>query len=146
MEMAMQHGFIYEKLGQDPKSKITYNNVAQDLKRGDFLIRNARNVEVEVKCRKFHSDPEKGLCFLFAWTELKKFENMQKITGTDIILAVYDHNADTLIESSLVMVTVNKIRQENNRRCGWEDIHKQLIVPLSITSSGFDLLEEYRHR
>jgi CRISPR/Cas system-associated endonuclease/helicase Cas3 len=54
-EQATNHGYILEMLNQDQKSFKSYtSNVnSVSIKRGDFLVRNFGNIEVDVKCRGF---------------------------------------------------------------------------------------------
>jgi hypothetical protein len=55
-QQAIERRFIVEPLSQDQESFRTYFQNANYLpiKRGDFLIRNVNNIEVDVKCRTFY--------------------------------------------------------------------------------------------
>lgn len=54
-EQAIDNGFILEELNQDQNSFKLYTSNAEkkSIKRGDFLIRNYANIEIDIKCRGF---------------------------------------------------------------------------------------------
>ena len=54
-EQAIDNGFILEELNQDQNSFKLYTSNAEkkSIKRGDFLIRNYANIEIDIKYRGF---------------------------------------------------------------------------------------------
>lgn len=53
---AIDHGLMIEDLSQDVESFKGYTKNANiPIKRGDFLIRNAKNKEVDTKCKTFYT-------------------------------------------------------------------------------------------
>ena len=58
---------MVEVIDQDPKSFTQYYDVSDDflkIKRGDFLIRNVGNLEIEVKCKTIYWDKRKPYFYL----------------------------------------------------------------------------------
>ncbi len=77
-EQAKQNRLILEELKQDQDSfkSYTHNSEFKKIKRGDFLIRNVRNLEIDVKCRGFKDKCAKEH-FLFSVDDHEKHLNSQ---------------------------------------------------------------------
>jgi hypothetical protein len=92
---AIAHGLMIEDLSQDVESFKGYTiNANVAIKRGDFLIRNARNLEIETKCFTFYKNGNED-CFYIEYADVKKHQNMEQFTGCPVILAVYKRCGDT---------------------------------------------------
>lgn len=137
---AIAHGLMIEELSQDTDSFKAYTSNADVLiKRGDFLLRNVRNIEVETKCFSFYNDS-----FYIEYTDVKRHENMQNYSGSPVVLAIYERNGDTPIPNSLRMISIQNILEENNKSVKFDDKSKCFIVPLALTKQSFSLIDEVR--
>jgi hypothetical protein len=138
-ELAKEHKLIVEGISQDQKSFQNYVGVTPSmLKRGDFLIRNARNVEVEVKCRSIRASegglPHYGLKF----HEVKKLDAMQRLTGLPILIAFFERQGRAPIRNSLRMISVSRVLEAKESRAVWyHESSKELCIPLKIMDDGF---------
>jgi hypothetical protein len=142
-EQATSNGYILEMLNQDQKSFKSYtSNVnSVSIKRGDFLIRNFGNIEIDVKCRGFREvNGEKT--FDFKCEDAIKHQNMQLFTNTPILIAVYENVDDRPVDDTIYLFTIDKLMDskkiEINQRDG---IGKCYQIPLSFTKKGFSLID-----
>jgi len=143
-DQASSQGYILEMLNQDQKSFKSYTSNANNLsiKRGDFLIRNFGNIEIDVKCRGFkESNSEKS--FDFKCSDALKHQNMQKFTNTPILIAVYENVDDSPVADSIFMFSINELLSsktiEKHTREGIGECYR---IPLSFTTEGFSLIDE----
>ena len=76
---AKEQGLILEELIQDKESFQQYliSDEYIEIKRGDFLVRNYGNLEIDVKCRTFRYLNDEELSFHFSCKDLEKHLNMQ---------------------------------------------------------------------
>ena len=76
---AKEQGLILEELIQDKESFQQYliSDEYIAIKRGDFLVRNYGNLEIDVKCRTFRYLNDEELSFHFSCKDLEKHLNMQ---------------------------------------------------------------------
>lgn len=138
---AIGHGLMIEELSQDIDSFKAYTSSADVLiKRGDFLLRNVRNIEIETKCFTFYSDS----CFYIEYTDVKRHENMQNYSGSPVVLAIYQRDGDSPVPDSLRMINIQTILDENNKSVKYDAIKKCFIVPLDLARQGFSLIDEVR--
>lgn len=139
-EQAMAHGLMIEDLSQDAASFKAYTSNAEVLiKRGDFLLRNVRNIEVETKCFTFY----KGH-FYIEYSDIKGHQNMQTYSGSPVVLAIYERKDDVPIENSLFMLSIDTILEENNKKVRYDEEKKCLVIPCSLGKPGFSLIDEVR--
>lgn len=138
---AIDHGLMIEELSQDIDSFKAYTSSADVLiKRGDFLLRNVRNIEIETKCFTFYNDS-----FYIEYTDVKRHNNMQNYSGSPVVLAIYERNGDAPIPGSLKMINIQTILEKKNKSSiKYDDKSKCLIVPLALTKQGFSLIDEVR--
>lgn len=143
-ELAKERGWVLEMLNQGCESFKTYShNINGPIKRGDFLIRNLGNTEVEVKCRSYYGRGEDRY-FLFSLDDLKKHLNMQKVTHTSVVIAVFQRQKDKPVEKTLCMIKVDRIYElakglkREKKEYGW--VYR---IPLTEMVPGFDILAEY---
>jgi len=143
-QQATNHGFILEELNQDQKSFKSYtlnaNNIS--IKRGDFLIRNYGNIEIDVKCRGFRKIKDK-IYFDFKVDDVNKHLNMQKFTNTPILIAVYENKKNRPVEESIYFFAIDDLFNSTviNKymRIGIGECYQ---IPLSFAKEGFGLIEE----
>lgn len=95
-KQATQKGYMVEVLSQDQESFKDYVNISGSyirVKRGDFLLRNVGNLEVEVKCKSVYRSKKDGeWYFYFEKDHLERHLNMSRYTRTPIIVALYLRN------------------------------------------------------
>jgi len=143
-EQASKHGFILEELNQDQKSFKSYTSNAKNIsiKRGDFLIRNYGNIEIDVKCRGFRNvNGEKH--FDFKVEDVIKHTNMQKFTKTPILIAVYENIKDRPSDDKVYLFAIDKLVKSKEIKSHFrEGIGNCYRIPLSFTEEGFRLIEE----
>ena len=142
-EQATSNGYILEMLNQDQKSFKSYtSNVnSVSIKRGDFLIRNFGNIEIDVKCRKFK--PANGeKTFDFKCEDAVKHRNMQNFTNTPILIAVYENIGDRPVDDSIYLFSIDKLIESKEIEVHKRDgIGKCYRIPLSFTQKGFSLID-----
>lgn len=137
-------GFILEELNQDQKSFHSYasNSKSLPIKRGDFLLRNRGNIEVDVKCRSFYNFKGKTY-FDFKCEDVVKHKNMISFTNTPILIAVYQSKEDIPMENDVYMFDIQRLLEskeiEKYFRPGIGDCYR---IPVSFTSKGFDLIDQ----
>ncbi|GAB4233145.1 MAG: hypothetical protein Tsb0034_06230 [Ekhidna sp.] len=156
---AVAAGFILEELNQDQDSFRSYTDLSKNIsiKRGDFLIRNALNLEVDVKCRTFKTNKAGESVFEFNCHHLTCHLNMQNhFTDTDIIIALYERCRKTkrLKEESLMMIDVKymerKVNELNLKRMKRSnssgEVYHIYQFPVSLLWSGFDLISYHMNK
>lgn len=137
---AIEHGLMIEEISQDVESFKAYTSNAEvAIKRGDFLIRNVKNIEVEAKCLTFYGDE-----FYIEYSHVQRHINMEKYSGSAVVLAIYERHEDSPKPDSLCMVYVRTIKAENNKLVRYDKDKKCLVVPRSLTQPGFTLIDQVR--
>jgi len=147
-QQAKEKGFMLESINQDKNSFKAYADIADmPIKRGDFIVRNAGGVEVDVKCRSFRRINNERY-FDFAEADLNKHWNMSQHTQCPVIIAVYQRNGDGVRENRLFMFEVKELRDkiQEVERQHREDVGFCYRIPLSKTYPGFDLLEKHNNQ
>lgn len=144
-KQAKEHRFILEELHQDSKSFSQYliGDEYLPIKRGDFLLRNFENLEIDVKCRSFEAGK-----FKFKCGDLECHLNMQKLTGSPVILAVYQRDGANVKENEPYFISINEMN-ENKNRFKKEYIEKDNLgdcyfIPIGIAHQGFDYLKNFK--
>lgn len=143
-EQATANGYIIEMLNQDPKSFKSYTSNVNciSIKRGDFLIRNFGNIEIDIKCRRFNKvNGEKS--FDFKCEDATKHQNMQGFTNTPILIAVYENIGDRPVDDTIYMFSIDKLMTSNDIEIHQRNgIGKCYRIPLGFTQEGFSLIGE----
>lgn len=142
--MARRRGLVLKELHQDPFSFRAYaEGIGMPVKRGDFLIRNLHNLEVEVKCRTFHGSGTERY-FYFPADDLQKHVNMQLSTQTPVVVAVFRRKEDGPVRESLCMIRVDRIRELAEVSAVEQGEYGAVYrIPVKETLPGFDLLQQY---
>lgn len=137
-EQAISHGLMIENLSQDPESfkAYTVNSNDEGIKRGDYIIRNARNLEIEVKCFSYYNNS-----IYFKYEHYLKHKNMQSFTGSPIVIAFYERNGDSPIESSLKMISLDTINEKNNKEIRYDKQKRCFIIPVTLAQEKFTLID-----
>lgn len=145
-QQASNKGYILEILNQDQDSFKSYTSAAKNvrIKRGDFLIRNVRNIEIDVKCRTFyHNNGE--IKFNFKIQHYYHHLNMITFTNTPILIAVYENVQNEPDPKQLYMFEISEIGKNTLEKVMIEDTGMCFRIPLSLTVKGFDLIEQYKN-
>lgn len=145
-KQADKEGFILEDLNQNQESfKIYTNNVDKSIKRGDYLVRNFGNIEIDVKCKTFYK-PEKTpeeIFFYFECDDLTKHLNMQSFTKTPILIAIYERsqeNKNQIKEDTIHFISINemkRLKEKFQKSC-----YSQYKIPTKYLHQGFDYIRE----
>lgn len=143
---AIQAGYYMEPLVQDKES---YHDKCKaifekSVKRGDYICRNLRNIEIDVKCIS-HYPPDNPEYFYLDYSDLTRHMEMFKQTRTPILFAIYqmDNKAPKL--DTLKMITLDDILlhiKKNSIKKGSR--YNGVKIPLNLTSSKFSLLDKIR--
>jgi len=147
LEQAIANNLMIEKLSQDIDSFKAYTSGANKLiKRGDYLIRNARNLEIEVKCFTFYKIKNKEFIY-FRHDQYKKHQNMQEFTGAPVVIAFYQRENDSPVEESLRMISIDKIREQNNKTIKYLPKGKDscYMIPLDQCDEKFSYIEKIQN-
>jgi len=139
-QQAIDKGYILEELNQDQKSFVAYTTNAKNIpiKRGDFLIRNFGNIEIDVKCRTFYG---KDKFFDFKCEDVKKHLNMQEFTNTPILIAVYELRNKKALPDKVHFFPITLLKDNTDIKTHYrQKIGKCFKVPLNLTQEGFDLI------
>jgi hypothetical protein len=147
-KLAHEHGLILENLSQDQASFRSYTaNVDKAVKRGDCLIRNARNLEVEIKCQTIYPRGDEEV-FWFDEADIEKHLNMQEFTGCPIVMAVFERAGDAPVDGSLRMILVDEIKRLLGTGAVTVDEKakngKAYVVALESMRLGFEIIDEIR--
>jgi hypothetical protein len=141
---ATNSGYILEMLNQDQKSFRSYTSNVNSIsiKRGDFLIRNFGNIEIDVKCRGFRE--YKGQkSFDFKCEDANKHQNMEGFTNIPILIAVYENVNNRPLEDNIYMFSIDKLIESKEIEIHHRDgIGKCYRIPLSFTIKGFSLIDD----
>jgi hypothetical protein len=142
-QQATEYGYILEELNQDQKSFQSYVSNANSvpIKRGDFLIRNMGNIEIDVKCRSFRLINGEHH-FDFKCDDAEKHLNMMSFTKTPILIAVYENRNNRPVDNDVYIFDVCKLLQnkdiKKHNRVGIGDCYR---IPISFTIKGFSLID-----
>ncbi len=138
---------ILEELFQDQESFKSYTNTAKktSIKRGDFLIRNIKNLEIDIKCWNFY-EIEGEMFFNFKVQHYYMHRNMMEFTQTPILIAVYENIDDNPNPENLRMFEIDWIRENNLEIIKVKNTGKCFQIPVKKTYEGFELLELYRNK
>lgn len=146
-ELCGANGYIVEKISQDRGRFAQYAANAQSfVKRGDYLVRNLSNAEVEVKCfskRKYGST----VCYRIKYSHIKRHQEMERLTGEPVIFAVFERRGRNVVENSLRMIPLRELTSRRHRAIFYDESIKCLCVPVDIMYPAFDYFEKYKaHR
>lgn len=147
-KQAKEHGLIAEPLSQDRDSYALYRiHAANPVKRGDFLLRNVGNIEIEVKCLTLYFSSAWGEHFHVTFSQVKRHEEMQRCTGVPVVLAIYERCGDAPKADSLRMIRLQAILDAYNNKSkpklvNYDSEYKCLLVPESMAKKRFSLIDE----
>lgn len=157
-KQALKEEYILEELNQDSDSFKNYTGIKKEylqIKRGDFLIRNVKNIEVDVKCRSFYTPVNSSFnCFDFNAEHLQRHLNMQKFTKTPIVIAVYERKkgSDSPVPDSLRMIDISHLNElvdtlklkkktKENKKGEKYEVYQ---IPVRNTAPKFKLIEQLK--
>lgn len=144
---AKEEGLILEELNQDKESFQQYlvSDKYIEIKRGDFLVRNYENLEVDVKCRSFRYLSDGELSFRFSCKDVEKHFNMQEYTQTPIIIAVYQRNGDNFKKGIPFFISIDRIKELSSslEKVLVKNVGKCYEIPLKLTVQSFDYIIDF---
>lgn len=143
-KQATKQGFILEELNQDQKSFKSYTSNANNIpiKRGDFLIRNFGNIEVDVKCRGFRNVND-VMCFDFKMEDAIKHTNMQKFTNTPILIAIYENQNNSPLDEKVYFFSIDRlVNNKQIKKHFREGIGECFRIPIKFLDEGFGLIKK----
>ena len=147
---AIEHHMMVEHINQDKKSFNNYIGSRDEfiaLKRGDFIIRDHGNIEVDVKCRSFsYYDNEKH--FRFNVEHMFRHLNMAALLHSPVVVAVYerDGTGEYPLPDNICFMDIKKMY--NLRKSFYKDIREYnggeyfYNIPLSVTEKGFGYINQ----
>jgi len=148
---AKEEGLILEELNQDKESFQQYlvSDKYIEIKRGDFLVRNYENLEVDVKCRSFRYLSDGELSFRFSCKDLEKHLNMQKFTQTPIIIAIYRREGDCFQENIPYFISVDRIKKHSNELTTFFEENNNTgecyEIPIKLTVQNFEYIKDFEN-
>lgn len=147
-ELCEAEGYVLEKISQDRKGFAKYAAGARNrIKRGDYIVRNLRNAEVEVKCfspRRYR----RTACYAIKYRHIKGHEEMARFTGAPVIFAIFERSGRNVIVNSLRMMPLSELTPPSRRRRAvfYNERIKSLCIPLEVMYLGFRYFAEYKSR
>jgi hypothetical protein len=137
-KQAFDNGLMLEEIHEDCTLDAT------KVKRGDFLVRNFSNIEIDVKWRYFYTDtPKKSFDFLCEHAE--KHKNMQEITKIPILIAVYEckEQGKEIIDNHLYLFSIDDLLEHKKE---FKIINRHFgacyHIPVEFTHSDFDFVKQ----
>lgn len=142
-QLAYDNGWTVEKISQDRSSFDKYAmNSARGIKRGDYIIRNLRNTEVEVKC--FSRSRWRSPGYLLKYSQVKRHEGMQQMTESPVVFAIFERRGRNPVAESLRMIPLSALTGRRSREITYVKKSKSLHIPLTSMVPGFELLRSLR--
>jgi hypothetical protein len=140
-QLSRSRGYILEKITQDRKSYEELENLG--VKRGDYLVRNLRNLEIEVKCftKLKYSATE---CYAIAYSHIKRHEEMVKLTGEPVVFAIFERNGRDVVENSLRMIPLRELTGQRTNGIFYDSRIKCVCIPLTLMYQDFNYFEQYK--
>lgn len=145
-ELAEAEKYAVEKISQTKDGFRKYvraldlgDGEFRNIKRGDYIVRNAPQVEVEVKCLTPRPELRGGLSYTMKYRELKGLENMSRLTGVPVLIAIFERDGRGPKADSLKMVTLDDVL---GKRTGgfYCKRRRVLTIPLAAMRDGLSLL------
>lgn len=142
--LAKARGLVLEVLSQDRESfESSTKGIKGPVKPGDFLVRNRRNVEIEVTCRTFYGQGSQQY-FILSEEDLKMHLNLLKTTQASVIIAVFQRRGDRPLEKTLCMISVDKVQElSKTLKREKQDYGWAYRILVKDTVPGFDLFSDY---
>lgn len=144
-QIAKLKGYVLEKITQDKKSFADWNHLS--IKRGDYLVRNLQNLEVEVKCYSTRRQAGKDY-YLIKYSHIKRHEEMANTTNTPIVFAIFERKGRAAIEGSLRMIPLTELTPPSQRNSSivYDQRIKCLWIPTTIMHPDFSYFEQYKSK
>jgi hypothetical protein len=112
----------------------------RSVKRGDYIIRNL-HLEIEVKCVSQYTD--RSIVYI-SYSHAKRHQEMEKITGDQVIFAVFEKNGRRAVVDSLRMIPLKEVLSRRNAIIQYDERKKCLCVPFDIMYPKFEYLKRLR--
>ena len=136
--------WVVERIPQSKEAMQRYRVVAgRSVKRADFIVRNCRGAEVEVKCKTRYTRGGDEH-YLLTYSELKRHEAMRdSVTHAPVVFAFYERDGRRVLSETLRMVDLAFLLQTSDYRSGklYVPQKRSLMVPFRYMRPGFKVLE-----
>src|SRR5215210_1655064 len=114
--LAEQKRWVLERVDQSRGGLAKYRAVAdRSVKRGDYICRNCNNAEIELKCKSRYRDDN---CFYIEYREIKRLQEMQRITGSRVVFALMEREGSGVRHGSLRMFLLDFLMSTPDHRAG----------------------------
>ena len=136
--------WIMERISQDREAMKGYRDVAgRSVKRGDFICRNCRSAEIEVKCKTKYSWRGED-CYWLEYRHVVRHSEMKnRVTRAPVVFAFYERAGCAVLEDTLRMVDLDFLLGTRDYRGGklYNSRRRCIAVPFRYTRPGFEVLE-----
>ena len=145
-ELCGSRNYIFEKIPQDKKNFAKYAAHSQNhIKRGDYLIRNLKNLEVEVKCYTRYKFGSKDY-YAIKYSHIKRHEEMERITNEPVVFAIFERNGRNVVKDSLRMIPLKELTSQRKTTVFYDKRMKCLCIPLNVMYVGFHYFDIYKYK
>ncbi|HEU4451934.1 MAG TPA: hypothetical protein VFR81_02705 [Longimicrobium sp.] len=136
--LAREKRWVLERVNQSREGMAQYRAVAErSVKRGDFICRNCNNAEIELKCKTMYRGDG---CYYIEYSEIKRLEAMQQITGAPVVFALMEREGSGVRPGSLRMFKLDFLLRTHDYHDLYDRSTKCVRVPLKYTRPGFEVL------
>jgi hypothetical protein len=138
--LAEQKRWVLERVDQSRGGLAKYRALAgRSVKRGDYICRNCGNAEIELKCKSLYRGDD---CYYIEYSEIKRLQEMQRITGAPVVFALMERVGSGVRPGSLRMCQLDFLMQTQDYRHRrlYDAATKCIRVPLKYTLPGFQVL------
>jgi len=152
-DQAREQNMMVERINQDKKSFNNYTGSREEfipLKRGDFIIRDHGNIEIDVKCRSFHNfENNNEKYFRFNVEHMLRHLNMAALLHSPVLVAVFERDISLKnpVPDNIYFMDMKKMYEHRNEF--FKDIQEYehgkeyfYNIPLSMTHKGFGYIKE----
>ena len=130
-------GYVLEKIPQDKAIFGKYASNSQNrIKRGNFLVRNLKHLEIEVKCltkRKYRATE----CYAVGYSHIERHEEMMSLTGEPVVFAIFERNDRDVVENSLKMIPLKELTERRKGRNFLRQTNQMRVHSLNCNVFGF---------
>jgi hypothetical protein len=139
--LAERKRWALERVDQSRSGMAKYRALLErSVKRGDYICRNCKDTDIELKCKTLYRRGEE--CFYIEYSEIKRLQEMQRITGSRVVFALMERVGSGVRPGSLRMFLLDFLLGTHDYRNGrlYDAKSKCLRVPLKYTRPGFEVL------
>jgi len=139
-KLALENGFVTQRIDQCQKSYFNYRKVVGDTKRSDFLIMNLGHVEIDVKCQTLKNIHGKEF-YLLNKSDIERHKVILKQTYRQLIFAIFRRYKNWQVNKSLGMIKLEDVELCDLARINHDYFY---LVPVNKLKPKFQLLHEIK--